>query len=115
MFIALPGPIAGFFTSDPEELRYAVVCLRTVALGFLAFAYGMVIVQAFNGAGDTRTPTLLNLACFWFFKIPLAYVLALPLGLGPEGVFLSVSAAYTLLAVLAVVLFRRGTWKTQRV
>ena len=115
VFVALPRPIAGLFTSDPQELRYAVDCLRTVAFGFLCYAYGMVIIQAFNGAGDTRTPTLLNLACFWFFKIPLAYVLAQPLELGPTGVFLSVSAAYTLLALLAVWLFRRGTWKNQRV
>ncbi|HKP64807.1 MAG TPA: MATE family efflux transporter [Polyangiales bacterium] len=115
VFVGLPGPIAGLFTSDPQELRYAVDCLRTVAFGFLCYAYGMVIVQAFNGAGDTRTPTLLNLACFWCFKIPLAYVLALPLGMGPDGVFLSVTAAYSLLALLAVLLFRRGTWKTQRV
>ena len=114
-FTAFPEPIARFFTSEPAELAYAVSCLRIVALGFLFYAYGMVLVQAFNGAGDTRTPTLLNLLCFWFFKIPAAYALALSFGLGPNGVFISITAAYSLLAVLAVLLFRRGNWKTQRV
>ena len=115
LFTLCPGPLVGFFTRDPAELKFATDCLRIVALGFLVFAYGMVLVQAFNGAGDTRTPTLLNVVCFWCFKIPLAYVLALPFGLGPNGVFIAITAAYTLLAGLAALLFRRGKWKTQRV
>ncbi len=115
VFVVFPEPLARFFTTEPKELAYAVSCLRLVAFGFLFFAYGMVLIQAFNGAGDTRTPTYLNLFCFWLFKIPLAYVLAMPLGFGPSGVFVSITAAYTLLTVIAIVLFRRGRWKTQRV
>jgi putative MATE family efflux protein len=115
VFVGLPEPIARFFTEDPSELAYAATCLRIVALGFLFYAYGLVLVQAFNGAGDTRTPTLLNLACFWAFKIPLAYVLAVVLGLGPQGVFISIAAAYSLLALLAALLFRAGRWKAQQV
>jgi Na+-driven multidrug efflux pump len=76
VFTLLPVPIARLFTHEPIELAYAASCLRIVALGFLFYAYGMVLVQSFNGAGDARTPTLLNVACFWCFKIPLAYVLA---------------------------------------
>jgi putative MATE family efflux protein len=115
LFTLAPQPILRFFTTEPHELAYAASCLRTVALGFLFYAYGMVLVQAFNGAGDTRTPTLLNLACFWFFKIPVAYVLAVNLALGPLGVFWAVTCAYSALALLALLIFRRGRWKTQRV
>jgi Na+-driven multidrug efflux pump len=114
-FVALPEQLARLFTTEPEELAYAASCLRIVAFGFLCYAYGMVFVQAFNGAGDTRTPTLLNLACFWALKIPLAYVLAVPLGLGPNGVFMAITAAYSALTLLAVVFFRRGKWKTSQV
>lgn len=110
-----PQPILRFFAEDPAELAIASNCLRIVALGFLFYAYGMVLVQAFNGAGDTRTPTILNLCCFWFFKIPIAYVLALSFGLGPNGVFIAITCAYSALALLALWLFRRGRWKTQQV
>ncbi|HET8932325.1 MAG TPA: MATE family efflux transporter [Polyangiales bacterium] len=115
VFTLAPQPILRVFTEDPAELALAASCLRIVALGFLCYAYGMVLVQAFNGAGDTRTPTLLNLFCFWFFKIPLAYLLAMSLGLGPNGVFIAITCAYSALALLALWLFRRGHWKTQHV
>jgi Na+-driven multidrug efflux pump len=115
VFTLAPQPILRFFTDAPEELMFATNCLRIVALGFLFYAYGMVLVQAFNGAGDTRTPTLLNLFCFWFFKIPAAYVLALSLDFGPNGVFIAITCAYSVLAMLALWLFRRGRWKTKRV
>jgi Na+-driven multidrug efflux pump len=115
VFVWLPDSLSSFFTSQPDELRYAAECLRIVALGFLFYAYGMVLVQAINGAGDTRTPTLLNVLAFWCFKIPLAYLLALQLELGPKGVFIAITAAYSGLALMAAFAFRRGTWKTQRV
>jgi putative MATE family efflux protein len=115
LFTLAPHPLLRFFTEDASELAFATSCLRIVALGFLFYAYSMVITQAFNGAGDTRTPTVLNLVCFWFFKLPMAYVLSVLLELGPRGVFMSITCAYSLLALLALSLFRRGTWKTQRV
>jgi putative MATE family efflux protein len=115
VFTLIPEPLVRFFTDSQAELTFATNCLRIVAFGFLFYAYGMVLIQAFNGAGDTRTPTLLNLFCFWFFKIPVAYVLALTLGMGPNGVFIAITCAYSMLALLALWLFRRGTWKTQRV
>jgi putative MATE family efflux protein len=114
-FLTLSGPIVRFFTSDPAVTAYGVECLKIIALGFLFFAYGMVIVQAFNGAGDTRTPTILYLACFWAFKIPVAYALAVPAGLGPGGVFVAVTAAYSVLAVVGVICFRQGRWKQEGV
>ena len=115
LFVALAPRIVGIFTSDPTVAGYAASGLRTIALGFLLYAYGMVFTQAFNGAGDTRTPTLLNLVVFWLFEIPLAWLLADRLGFGPRGVFIAITAAFCLMAVLGTILFRRGSWKTRRV
>jgi putative MATE family efflux protein len=110
IFVAAAGPIIGVFTSDPPTAEVAVVALRIVALGFAFFAYGMVAIQAFNGAGDTRTPMLVNVGAFWFFKLPLAWTLARLLGMGPPGVFVAIAAAYSLQAAVATWLFRRGKW-----
>jgi len=88
VFVLFAGPIIGLFTHDPAVMPYGVACLRTVACGFLFYAYGMVITQSFNGAGDTWTPTVINLFVFWLWEIPLAYVLAIVLGFGPRGVFI---------------------------
>ncbi|GAB3273778.1 MATE family efflux transporter [Larkinella harenae] len=107
--------IVGFFNRDPKVVDIAVQCLRIFCLGYVFFAYGMVISQALNGAGDTRTPTLINVVCFWLIEIPLAYLLANTLGWGPEGVFWSVAFSESLLAVIAVLVFRRGRWKLVRV
>jgi putative MATE family efflux protein len=110
VFVFAPGAIVSLFTHDAEVILFASQCLRIVALGFEFYAYGMVAVQAFNGAGDTVTPMLLNVGCFWFFKIPLAWLLSSRFGMGPRGVFLSIALAYSLQAVLATALFRRGRW-----
>jgi Na+-driven multidrug efflux pump len=107
------GLIVGAFTDDPAVRSYATTCLRITALGFPLYAYGMVFTQSFNGAGDTWTPTWLNFACFWLLEIPLAWVLAKPLGLGPEGVFWSIAVAFSTLAIVSGLVFRRGRWKTR--
>lgn len=111
VFALAPHSIVSLFTRDAEVSAYAAECLRIVALGFVLYAYGMVAVQAFNGAGDTVTPMLLNVGCFWFFKIPLAWALSKHVGLGPRGVFLSIAAAYSVQALIAYALFRRGKWQ----
>jgi putative MATE family efflux protein len=115
VFILLADVIIGAFTTDPAVRPFGVACLRTVSAGFLFFAYGMVITQSFNGAGATWTPTIINLFVFWLWEIPLAYVLAKPLGFGPQGVFLALAIAYSTLAVVSAVVFKRGKWKTARV
>jgi len=115
VFLVFAPAIIGIFTEEPPVLALGVTCLRTVSVGFVAFAWGMVWLQAFNGAGDTKTPLLINLVCFWAVKLPLAYALAVPLGLGPFGVFLAVSVAYTLSALLGFWVFRRGRWQAVRV
>jgi putative MATE family efflux protein len=110
------GPtVVRFFTSDPEVVAQGARCLRIVSAGFPLYAYGMVVSQAFNGAGDTRTPTLINLCCFWLGEIPLAFVLARVLQLGPIGAYLAITAAFSATAVVSVTLFRRGRWRTVKV
>src|SRR5690349_7269161 len=115
VFVAVAGPIVGVFTSDREVASIAEVCLRTISYGFLFYAYGMVITQSFNGAGDTWTPTWINLGCFWLWEIPLAYFLARQAQLGPGGVALAVTIAFSTVAVVSALLFRRGRWKLRRV
>ena len=115
LFVLFAPQIVAIFTSDAAVARYATATLRTVALGFPFYAYGMVLTQSFNGAGDTRTPTYINLFVFWLFELPLAWVLANTFGFGPQGAFAAATAAFCTLAVLSAVLFRRGRWKTQRV
>jgi putative MATE family efflux protein len=112
-FVLFAEPLVRLFTDDPAIVPYGADCLRIVAAGFLFYAYGMVLTQSFNGAGDTWTPTVLNLFVFWLWEIPLAYVLAVPLGLGPRGVFLSITIAFSTMAVASALMFRRGRWKTR--
>src|SRR3569832_2094097 len=91
LFILFAPRIIGLYTSDPDVAQYGVDCLRIVAYGFLFYAYGMVLGQSFNGAGDTRTPTIINLFVFWLWEIPLGYLLSVKFGLGPEGVFYAIT------------------------
>jgi putative MATE family efflux protein len=114
-FVLLARPIVGLFHAPPVVADYAQDCLRIVAYGFLFYAWGMVLTQSFNGAGDTWTPTYLNLIVFWLWEIPLAWVLAFHFGLGPHGVFLAMTIAFSTLAVVSALLFRRGRWKTKTV
>ena len=111
LFVLAAGPIVGLFTDDPAVHGYAESCLRIVSLGFPLYAYGLILEQSFNGAGDTWTPTWINLSCFWLFEIPLAWLVAVPLGVGPVGVFAAVTGAYSMTAGVSWVLFRRGKWK----
>ena len=115
VFIVFAGPIVGLFTRDPVALPTGAVGLRTMSFGFVLYALGFVLTQAFNGAGDTWTPTWINLACFWLWEIPLAYVLARVWDFGPEGVFVAITVGYSTLALVSVVLFRQGRWKLRRV
>jgi putative MATE family efflux protein len=112
--IAAPG-IAALFGHDPVMTHYAVRCLRIIAAGFPLYAFGMVLTQAFNGAGDTWTPTWLNFFVFWCWEIPLAWLLAKPLGLGSDGAFIAIAVAFSTLAGAAAIVFRRGRWKLQQV
>jgi Na+-driven multidrug efflux pump len=112
-FLVFAPAIVSIYTSDAAVAPYATNCLRTVSAGFVFFAYGMVLTQAFNGAGDTWTPTWMNLGCFWVWQIPLAWLLAIRLGMGPQGVFIAMTVAFSTLAIVGTIAFRRGRWKTR--
>jgi putative MATE family efflux protein len=115
VFVLLADPIVRLFTIDPTVGPLAAGCLRIVSYGFLFYAWGMVFTQSFNGAGDTWTPTWLNFCCFWLWEIPLAWALAVHFGLGPRGVFLAITIAFSTLALVSALLFRRGRWKLRNV
>ena len=114
-FYFISAPILGFFTSDAEVIDYGTRCLQIVAFGYILYGYGMVISQSFNGAGDTRTPTLLSLFGFWFFQIPLAYVLAMKTSFQADGVFWAIAIAESVMAIAGIIIFRQGKWKTVKI
>jgi putative MATE family efflux protein len=114
-FVTLAPWIVSIYTSDPNVAPYATSCLWIVSTGFVFFAYGLVFTQSFNGAGDTWTPTWINLGCFWVFQIPLAWLLAIRFEMGPTGVFIAMTVAFSTLAVVSGVIFRKGHWKTRQV
>ena len=115
VFILLSESLIGIFTDDPTVIPFGVHALRYISYGYVFYAYGMVVIQSFNGAGDTYTPTIINLVCFWLLQIPLAYTLALWVGMGAKGVFLAITIAESVLAIVAIQLFRRGKWKQRKV
>ena len=111
VFFFFSHPIIGFFTTEPLVLKFGTTGLHIVAYGFAFYGLGMVLETAFNGAGDTWTPTYLNFFIFWIFEIPLAYLLSYYYGWGPEGVFWSITFAFSLLAISSALIFKRGKWK----
>ncbi len=115
IFFSMARPILGFFTTDVAVLNNGINCLQIVSLGYIFYAYGMVMSQAFNGAGDTRTPTILNFFGFWMFQIPLAYLLAMVWGFGPTGVYAAISIAESAIAIVAILIFKRGKWKLVKI
>ncbi len=115
IFFFVSEPIMKIFSSNEEVIRYGTQCLRIVAFGYVFYGYGMVIVQSFNGAGDSRTPTILNLCGYWLFQIPLAYVLAVQLDFGASAVFWAIAIAESAMAVAAIIIFRQGKWKTVKI
>jgi Na+-driven multidrug efflux pump len=111
VFVIFAEQVVGLFPGDPAVQDFAATALRIFGLGFPFYAYGLVLSSAFNGAGDTWTPTLMNLFCFWLWEIPLAWFLSRAIGMGPKGVVIAVAVAFSTMAVVAVILFRRGRWK----
>ncbi len=114
-FFGFARPLIRIFTQEDQVVTMAAATLSTIAYGYVFYAWGMVVVQAFNGAGGTVTPTILNLLCFWAWQLPLAWFLAFKIGMGPHGIFLAIAVAQSTLAVAGVIAFRRGTWKRQTV
>lgn len=115
LFLTRSEFLLGLFTSERDVIEAGMVCLQMISYGFLFYGMGMVMIQAFNGAGDTTTPTWINAICFWMIEIPLAYVLAMKLGFEEEGVYMAIVAAESLLAIIAMMMIRRGKWKLREV
>ena len=115
IFVMFAEPIVRLFTHDPNVVPLASTCLRILSYGNIGYAYGMVMLQAFNGAGDTVTPTIVNFFGFWLLEIPMAWWLALHVGLRSNGVFWSIVIAEGSIAAAGIVLFKRGKWKTQKI
>jgi putative MATE family efflux protein len=115
LFLFFANPIIRFFTHDEAVVAFGVRALQIMGAGYIFYGIGMVMTQALNGAGDTRTPTIINFVCFWLFQIPLAYFLATGLGLKATGAFIAIPVAETLIALLAWYYFKRGKWKEVKV
>lgn len=115
LFVFCADFIIRFFTHDEAVIGYGAKALRIIGAGYIFYGIAMVMTQALNGAGDTRTPTVINFVCFWLFQVPLAYVLAKTMGMGPTGAFIAVPVAETLLAIVSWYYFKKGKWKEVRV
>jgi putative MATE family efflux protein len=115
LFLFATRPLVGIFTKDVIILEVAVTALRIVSTGYIFYGIGMVLTNAFNGAGDTKTPTLINFFGFWLFQIPLAWLLAKGLDLGPKGVFIAIPVAETSITIASFIIFRKAKWKTVKV
>ena len=107
--------IIGWFSDVSDVVEYGALSLQIITAGYIFYAYGMVVTQAFNGAGDTKTPTIINFFCFWLFQIPVAYFVALQLDWGPIGVYGAITTSEILIAIVSILLFRKGKWKTTEV
>jgi len=115
LYTVFPEFLVRIFTHDETVIPFGVNALRYIGYGYIFYGYGMVLSASFNGAGDTYTPTVINLICFWALQMPLAYVLAMKTSLGEKGVFLAITIAESVLAIIAMFVFRQGKWKTQKV
>jgi putative MATE family efflux protein len=114
LMVVFAPAIISFFTKEEKVAAYAIQAVRIISSGYLFYGVGMVLVSAFNGAGDTRTPTVINLFCFWCFQVPFAYLMAKTAGLGPIGVFIAIPVAETLISLVAYILFKKGKWKLKQ-
>ena len=115
IYLLFAYDIVGWFNDNPVVIENGGLCLQIIAAGYIFYAYGMVVTQAFNGAGDTRTPTKINVIAFWLFQLPFAYLAAITFEMGAMGVFLAITLAEVMLAVISIVWFRKGNWKKVQV
>jgi len=115
IYLVFAKQIIMWFNTEPEVVKYGSLCLQVIAAGYIFYGYGMVVINAFNGAGDTKTPTWINFICFWMFQLPIAYLAAITLDFGPLGVFIAITLAEALIAILGIWWFKKGTWKSTKV
>jgi Na+-driven multidrug efflux pump len=115
LFIFFASPIISIFSNEPEVHKYGTLALQVIGSGYIFYGIGMVMIQALNGAGDTKTPTWINFFGFWVFQIPLAFFLAISFGLGPLGAFIAVPVAESLIALVSFYYFKKVKWKEVKV
>ncbi len=115
IYLIFARHIIGWFSEEEEVIRNGALCLQVIAAGYVFYAYGMVVIQSFNGSGDTKTPTYINFICFWLFQLPFAYLAAITFDFGPLGVFWAITLAEVLIAVVGIIWFRKGHWKATKV
>ena len=115
IYLIFAKTIVGWFSDETEVVSNGALCLQVIAAGYIFYAYGMVIIQSFNGSGDTKTPTYINFVCFWVFQLPFAYLAAFTFDFGPKGVFWAITLAEVLIAVIGIIWFRKGHWKATKV
>ena len=115
IFLFFAEELATFFTDEVIVIQNAAVCLKIFAVGYLSYAFGMVLVQSFNGAGDTRTPTIMNFFIFWMMQLPLAYFLAIELEIMAPGVYWAIVISESAFTIIGYFLFKKGRWKTVKV
>ena len=112
VYLLFAPQLISIFTTEPEVVKYGSLCLRVIAAGYVFYGYGMVVINAFNGAGDTKTPTYINFICFWLIQLPFAYVVAVYWDYGPAGVFWAITLAEVLIAIIGILWFKKGYWKS---
>jgi Na+-driven multidrug efflux pump len=115
IYLVFASQIISLFNTTPDVIKYGSMCLRIIAAGYIFYGYGMVVINSFNGAGDTKTPTYINFVCFWLFQLPIAYLMAITLDFGPSGVFMAITLAEIIIAIVAIVWFKKGNWKLVKV
>ncbi|MGE5944941.1 MAG: MATE family efflux transporter [Flavobacteriales bacterium] len=115
IYLIFAPQIVALFNTTPDVVKYGSLCLRILASGYIFYGYGMVVINAFNGAGDTKTPTYINFVCFWLLQLPFAYLMAVTLDFGPKGVFWAITLAEVLIAIIAIIWFKKGAWKSVKV
>jgi Na+-driven multidrug efflux pump len=115
VLVLFPEPFIKLFIESENVIKSGVLGLRIISIGFIAYGLGMVLVNSFNGAGDTSTPLKINIFAFWIVEIPLAWLLAITAGLNEEGVFIAIVVAESLMTIVAWLVFRRGKWKLKEV
>jgi putative MATE family efflux protein len=115
IYLVFAPQIIVLFNAVPDVIEYGSLCLRIIAAGYIFYGYGMVVINAFNGAGDTKTPTYINFVCFWLLQLPFAYLMSIIWGFGPSGVFWAITLAEVLIATIAIFWFKKGNWKKVKV
>jgi putative MATE family efflux protein len=115
ILVLFPETFIRLFINNENVIKSGVLGLRIISIGFIAYGLGMVLVNSFNGAGDTSTPLKINILAFWFIEIPLAWLLAIKEGFNEEGVFIAIVVAESLMTIIAWIVFRRGKWKLKEV